>query len=96
MIFVATCLDGDNGPAIRSSDIRPQHLAFIEEAGSLVKMAGPILNDTGTPVGSLLIIEAEDEEAAHAFLAQDPYANAGLFQSVEVRMVKPLLGDWLV
>jgi uncharacterized protein len=35
-------------------------------------------------IGSMLIVEAENEAEARALLAEDPYAKAGLFQNVEV------------
>ena len=48
--------------------------------------AGPLLNDAGTGmVGSLLVLDLPDRDAADAFAASDPYAKAGLFRSVEVR-----------
>jgi uncharacterized protein YciI len=35
--------------------------------------------------GSLFIIEAEDIAAAEAFVADDPYNQAGLFETVVIR-----------
>jgi uncharacterized protein YciI len=35
--------------------------------------------------GSLFIIEAEDMAAAEAFVADDPYSQAGLFETVVIR-----------
>ena len=37
-----------------------------------------------TPIGSMLVIEAKDREAAENWAASDPYAIAGLFDSVEI------------
>ena len=52
----------------------------------LVKIGGPMLGaDGGTPVGSMIVIEAESLEAAKAWAALDPYAKAGLWQSVSIR-----------
>ena len=39
----------------------------------------------GKPNGSLVVIEAADAAAANALAAKDPYAMAGLFESVEIR-----------
>ena len=41
--------------------------------------------DGQAPVGSLLIMEFEDLAAARAFAQDDPFAKAGLFQSVDIR-----------
>jgi len=51
-----------------------------------VKIAGPFVSEDGkTMLGSLIVIEAADLGAARAFSTQDPYAQAGLFASVDVR-----------
>ncbi|TIN51131.1 MAG: hypothetical protein E5X95_05360, partial [Mesorhizobium sp.] len=39
----------------------------------------------GKPDGSLVMIEAPDMAGAQALAAADPYAKAGLFESVEIR-----------
>ena len=64
---------------------REAHLDYLRGAGDKLLMAGPTLTDDGeTPIGSLLIVEAETLDAAKAFAAGDPYAQAGLFQSSTV------------
>jgi uncharacterized protein YciI len=35
-------------------------------------------------LGSLLIVDFEDRQAAEAFAAADPYAKAGLFAQVDI------------
>ncbi|TIU11566.1 MAG: hypothetical protein E5W44_10355, partial [Mesorhizobium sp.] len=47
--------------------------------------AGPFLDAAGKPDGSLVMIEAPDMAGAQALAAADPYAKAGLFESVEIR-----------
>lgn len=42
--------------------------------------------------GSLLIMEAESRAEVEAWAAADPYAKAGLFQSVEIRAWKRVIG----
>lgn len=54
-------------------------------------MPGPFLDAAGNPNGSLVIIEAKDQAEAEAIAANDPYAKAGLFASVEIRPWK-----WLI
>ncbi len=74
-------------------EVRETHLAYLREVGDKLMTAGPILDaDSKTPIGSLLIIEADDLEAARTFAANDPYAKAGLFASSTVwpwRLVFP-------
>jgi uncharacterized protein YciI len=90
MLFALTCNDKPNSLDLRMS-IRPNHLAFLDKLGNKLKAAGPFLNDQEKPTGSLIIIEAENLEAAKAIAAQDPYAIAGLFASVDIRPWK-----WLI
>ncbi len=64
---------------------REAHLDYLRALGDDLLVAGPTLGDDGkSPIGSVVIIEAESLEAAKAFAAGDPYAQAGLFESSTV------------
>jgi len=70
--------------------VRP-HYAVKANPDRLM-IAGPLLGDDGVTVqGSLLVIEAADRAAAEAFAAGDPYAKAGLFESVTIKAFKKVL-----
>lgn len=71
-------------------DNRAAHLAHIESSG-VVEMAGPFLQD-GAMMGSLIILDVADMAAAQDWAANDPYAQAGLFQSVTLREWKKVIG----
>ena len=62
---------------------RPTHLDYLNAAG-VVKAAGPLLDDAGSPIGSMLIVEAEDRAAVQTFVDNDPYTLAGIFESVSI------------
>ena len=62
---------------------REAHLDYAAKSG-IVSQAGPLLNDSGDMCGSLLVLEVEDMAAARSFADSDPYAKAGLFDSVEL------------
>ena len=81
MLFAVTCTDRRDGLQTRL-DTRDAHLAWAGAPDSPVKMGGPLLDREGRPAGSLLIVEAEDETALRAILAEDPYARAELFADV--------------
>ena len=59
--------------------------ALVGEPDHRQEIAGPFLDDEGKPCGSLIVIEAADKKAAEAIFAQDPYADAGIFASTEIR-----------
>jgi uncharacterized protein YciI len=85
MLFVMTCLDKPNAGTLRA-ETRPAHLDFIRARIGNVLLAGPILaDDEKTPVGSMLIVDLPSRAELDRFAAEDPYAKAGLFQSVTVR-----------
>ncbi|MCX8954799.1 YciI family protein [Ruegeria sp. NA] len=71
-------------------DNRAAHLAYIEETG-VVSQAGPLL-DGDAMVGSLVVLDVEDLAAAQNWADNDPYAKAGLFQSVELIPWKKVIG----
>lgn len=81
MLFAVTCTDQDGALQTRL-DNRAAHLAWANAEGAPVRMGGPLLNADGEPVGSLLIVEAEDEAQLRDILTSDPYAKAGLFKDV--------------
>ena len=81
MLFVITCLDKPGSLDIRQA-ARPAHLDYAGANG--IVFGGPLLDDAGKPLGSMLVIEAADRAAAEAFAAADPYAQAGLFASTAI------------
>lgn len=87
--FAVICRDKPDALDLRMAT-RDAHLAYIETTGAAF-IAGPLLHEGG-PRGSLLVIEAEDIEAAQAWAANDPYARAGLFDSVEIAEWKRVIG----
>lgn len=84
------CIDKPGHLHVRQEN-RPAHLAHIEASG-VVEMAGPFLNEAGEMVGSLVILSVESLEQARGWAARDPYAMAGLFQSVDIREWKKVIG----
>ena len=65
-------------------DNRDAHLAVVKALCDRLFAAGPLLNDQDEMVGSVLIIDFHSDDAAAAFCAADPYAQAGLFQDVTI------------
>lgn len=88
MLFTFYCRDRANHESVRLAN-RPEHLAYLDKAGSRIRFAGPLLTDDGAkPLGSLLVVDCEDRRAAEAFAAGDPYAKAGLFADVSIAAVR--------
>lgn len=71
-------------------DNRPAHLEFLNGAGK-VMFAGPFIEDE-KPVGSLVVLDVATRAEAEAFAAADPYALAGLFESVAIHEWRKVIG----
>jgi uncharacterized protein YciI len=84
MLFALICTDKPASLDIRLAT-RPDHVAYLKSLGENLKFAGPFLGADEKPNGSLVVIKADDRAGAEAIAANDPYAKAGLFQSVEIR-----------
>jgi uncharacterized protein len=69
--------------------IRPVHRRYLRAAmehGVFVRLGGPTLEPLcGAMNGTLLVIEAEEIGDVMAFVNNDPYMQAGLFDRVEIR-----------
>jgi len=90
-MFAVECRDKTGALQIRL-DNRAAHLDFLGTHPEKVVLAGPLLTDDHqSPVGSLLVLDFDDRAALDAFLAQDPYAKAGLFERVDVLPFRKVL-----
>jgi uncharacterized protein YciI len=83
-LFILMCVDHPGGLARRMAT-REAHLAYAREHLSMIKVAGPLLDEAGDMAGSMFIIEAPDKAAVEAFSAADPYRLADVFERVEIR-----------
>lgn len=90
MLYALICNDRPGSAALRKR-VREDHLAYIRDTGVVVE-AGPFLDSEGEMVGSLVVIEADTRAAAEEWAAGDPYARAGLFEAVEIRAWKKVIG----
>ena len=87
MQFVAYCLDKPGALTIRMAN-RPDHVEYLTKHNDKLVFAGPLMDHDDNMMGSLLVLDVADRTAMDNFLADDPYAKAGLFQSVTVHGVR--------
>ncbi|PQA88058.1 YciI family protein [Hyphococcus luteus] len=90
--FILLCRDKPDSVALRM-ETRTEHLKYADSFGERLMLAGPMLNENGDPVGSLIIVEAKDEQAAREIADNDPYAKAGLFASVDIIPFKTVIAN---
>lgn len=86
MLFAFLCTDKPGHLNVRM-ETRPAHVEWLNglNAEGTLKVAGPFLDGEGKPCGSLVVVKADGLAAAQAISAADPYAKAGLFETVEVK-----------
>lgn len=82
MLHALICTDKPGHLEVRKSN-RDAHLAHLK-ADTRVVQAGPFVNAAGEMSGSLIIFDTEDRSHVEAFAAADPYAKAGLFETVRI------------
>ena len=88
-LFALICRDKPGALPTRMAN-REAHLAYARDGGAVL-FGGPMLSE-GEMRGSLLVVEADSMDAARDWSARDPYALAGLFDSVEIVEWKKVIG----
>lgn len=85
MYFIILATDRADATHIRQ-ETRPAHLDYIRGFGKQIVAGGATLtDDEQVMTGSFILVDMADRGAVQAFLRDDPYVQAGLFDAVEVR-----------
>jgi uncharacterized protein YciI len=92
MLFALICTDKPQSLELRLAT-RAAHLAYLQTYAEKMVLAGPLLDAEGRAGGSLLIIDVADAAEAAGFAETDPYARAGLFESVVIRPFRTVFKD---
>ncbi|ABE42313.1 YciI family protein [Polaromonas sp. JS666] len=85
MLFAIHALDKKNSGSLRA-DAAQEHGAFLGNAaawGLEIVFSGPLV-DANSPIGSLLVVEAQEIGIAKKFIEADPLAKAGVYEKVSV------------
>ena len=88
MQFVVTAFDGTDPEApARRQAARPSHVEVAKkmEADGTMILGGPIMDDKGTMIGSVMVVDLPDRAAVDAWIAADPYSTGGVLKKIEVR-----------
>jgi len=80
MIFAILLIDRP-GTADLRIQIRPEHRAYLAQLSDRMAFAGPLTSEDGqTVVGSLLAIDFPSRAAVDAWLKDEPYTKAGVYE----------------
>jgi uncharacterized protein YciI len=83
VLFIVSGRDHTNGLEHRLA-VRPRHRAYYESLGDDLILSGPYLDAAGEPIGSMIVIRRDSQEAAEAFVNADPFVVDGVFDSFTV------------
>jgi uncharacterized protein len=90
-LYAIVCKDKPGALETRLA-VRPKHLEYLAQSANL-KIAGALLDEAGNPIGSILVVEADDKSVAQAQADNDPYTAAGIFESVEINPWRLAVGS---
>jgi uncharacterized protein YciI len=90
MLYVFHMIDRAGAAELRQR-IRPEHKAYLAGVAERIAFAGPLVADDGqTMLGSLLVIDFADRDAALAWLRDEPFTRAGVYASTQVHAFRNL------
>lgn len=93
MKFIVTFQDNDEMAHMRQKHMSA-HLAFLEDNGTFIEAAGPLLEvDSGEGAGGLWVVDAESADAVHELVRRDPFWPTGLRKSYTVLKWKQVFAD---
>ena len=93
-MFCFYCRDGEHGARLREL-YRDEHWEYIATCEGDYTVAGLLKGKDGQTVGSMLLVQAENEQAARTIFEGDPFFTGGVWQSVRLDRFDPLFGTWL-
>jgi uncharacterized protein len=84
MLFTFYLLDRPGAAEMRAN-LHPEHRSNLATMADQIAFAGPLTeDDTATPIGSLLVIDFPSRDAAHLWLANEPFYRAGVYASATI------------
>lgn len=90
MLYVVYCKDK---PGELRGKLRADHLRHVIANPKPYEFGGPLIDDDGRVIGSVMLFEVEDRAQLDAIMAADPYFRGGLFQSVEVHATRQIVPE---
>jgi len=80
MIFAILLMDRP-GTADLRIQVRPEHRAYLAKLSDQMAFAGPLTSEDGkTTVGSLLAMDFPSRAALDAWLQDEPFSKAGVYE----------------
>lgn len=86
MLYVIYGMDRPDAATRRLQELpaHRKHLDAAADFGIKIVTSGPLTDDGGSAVGSLIIVEAKTRDSVVAFNKADPYRAADIWKNVEI------------
>ena len=92
MQFLVKAYDGPDMLDKRMA-VRPAHLEGMRELGKQIVFAGGLLDDAGNMKGSALVMDFPDRASLDAYIQNEPYVVAGVWEKIDIETVNAVLVD---
>jgi uncharacterized protein YciI len=84
MHFVIHCVDHKGAVQKRLANYEA-HKAYLGTAPFKIVVSGPLLaEDNETMIGSMFLVEADDQASVEAFNEADPFHKAGIWERIDI------------
>ena len=88
MLWFIMCVDKPNSAELRAERLA-EHRKYLDGVNHLIFFSGPQESDDGSKlIGSFFIVNVPSRAAAEAFVADETFNRAGLFESVMIRRLR--------
>ena len=77
-----------NGITEKSHAVRDEHMAYRESIDDRLVLAGPIVGSDNLPMGSILVVRADDLAEAQKIAEGEPFVREGVSEVVAVRLMR--------
>jgi uncharacterized protein YciI len=86
--YLITAYDYTDADAFqRRMNVRPHHLdgaKELKETGNYV-LGGAMLNDEGKMIGSVMVLQFENEEELKAWQQREPYITQKIWETIDIK-----------
>ena len=90
MIFAILLMDRPGTAELRVQ-IRPEHRAYLAQQADRMAFAGPLTSEDGnTVVGSLLAMDFANRAEVDAWLKNEPFTKAGVYEEPVIHVFSNL------
>lgn len=92
MLFAIVLNDAVGSDAARQEH-HAGHVAHFGAHKANIALAGPLADEQGDSVGSLVVYQADTEQDARDFIQGDPFYDAGVWKEVSITRFKASIHD---